>query len=379
MKKHLEAVAHVGLLVAAAAMALFTWTSDAPTSAERVVAFNPGSGGVKGLEWEDETTRTSLRVAGTGAERTALITAGRRAPAESPTSQPGPTKAPPAADAGAPADAAVQGGQDAGETQRGSSGEVAKGGPQAADPFIERTFPGNDRALELLDAFEPLRALRRFDTLGPEAAAQMGMDAPSGRLKIILASSEVSFEVGAAAFGSQNVYARREGQAEIYLLPSRIVAPLRSASAQLMERKLFTQTRDGITSARVTQEASGKSLDLLQQGRLDKTNAFWARAQRPETRDTTIDALMEKVFQLRVRQYSAVGLGPTSKDLDIILQVRMAPINSEPISLSIARVQPETSGGGAKWFARSSLTRSWASISPTLGADLNETLAEILQ
>ena len=128
--------------------------------------------------------------------------------------------------------------------------------------------------------------------------------------------------------------------------------------------------------AEVTPTSTQRKTKIVHQGRFDKANAFWAKPDAPEERDSAIDGFMEKVFQLRVRGYPKADPEPGA--MEKVLVVKLAPDRGEPISIEVGRGQA-AEGGEPQWFARSELTKSWANVSPTLGADLAEALAGILQ
>ena len=73
------------------------------------------------------------------------------------------------------------------------------------------------------------------------------------------------------------------------------------------------------------------------EGRHDKANAFWARPESPETRDTTAQGFVEKVFQLRATSYPTEEEKPAEGDLQEQFAVALELEDGDSGSLVVSR------------------------------------------
>ena len=122
----------------------------------------------------------------------------------------------------------------------------------------------------------------------------------------------------------------------------------------------------------------------MHQGRHDKANAFWARPDDLETRDTAAQGFVEKVFQLRATSYPTEDEKPAEADLEMVLTVQIERDGEAPGALAIAKsVNVEKSTDDETvwiWWARSHRTREqWVQVSRSTAGDLSEQVGALLE
>jgi len=358
---------YAALLVLGAGLAFSSWKGDEPVSKESVAIFDAGSGGLKEVAWDAERNVATLEVEGKGEHAGVWITAGRKARIvpEAPE---------------VPEVVATDDDDSAGAV------EVVEVEPATPEPVqygeaVVTSFPGSSQAVTLVERLASLTALRQFDGLNDEELAGMGLDEPEGTMTLKSASKSLTLEIGAKSYGSSDTYAREPGSTTAYLLSSKDLGSLRSASSSLRDRDLlgFEPTDAATVEIRAPNAAPVPARHL---GRHDKDNSFWA-APDSEERDAVLDGFMKALLLVKASTYLAPADMPTDADLQPVVAVAFAGDDGALGQLEVAsRLDVERSKADDpvfEYYARSHRTRGgWAKVSRTTVEEVTDALAGLL-
>ncbi|MEE2829081.1 MAG: DUF4340 domain-containing protein [Myxococcota bacterium] len=358
--KALELRIYGALLVVAAILSYLAWTDEGgETSQEDIVVFEPGKGGPVSVDWTGKRAAAHLEFTGSAEAVEVWITAGRRPRIQAPAPPPKEPK-------------------EAGTDGEAQEAEIDKTPPEPVYGEPELTsFPGNKAAKDLAKLFHPLEAVRRFDGLGEEQLADMGLDAPEGQLVVEGRNRRLNLDVGTKAYGSSDIYVREPGSQTVYLLSRKVVGPLKSASSSLRDKNLFGFEAGEVATATVQLMGMEAPIKASHQGRHDKDNSFWTRPGSAEERDAPLDALLKAVFGSKASKYILHADQPGGTDLEALFTVGFAGDNGSLGQLEIARRKDEDKSSADKvaysWYARSHRTRDqWAGLSARTGEELTE-------
>jgi hypothetical protein len=348
--KRAESWVFGGLLLVTLGLAYRTWKHEEPAAKSSVVVFDPGPNGVTALVWQDDKSIATVEVQGTGDEMETWVVAGRRP--------------------NAPKD---------GDDDDSAKEETPA--PPPGEPDLRR-FPGNDQARDLAKSFAPLRALREFDKLDDESKKEMGLDKPEGTLTVKSAAGEMTFEIAGKAYGSTDTYLRKPGSEVVWLVASKDLGPLRGADTRLMERDVFGFGADEIVSVTL-RDGTGREARGAQQGRHDKSNAFWTQPDKPEERDTVLGGLVEKVLQLRATSYPVDSEKPADGTVEVQLTASFVGESGELGKLELGRREDakrsKPDEPAWEWLVRTTRTRDgWAVVAKGTAQDAVDALSSLL-
>ncbi|GEM_PF-1590337 len=363
------------LLVLTLGVAYGTWKGEEPEEKSSVVVFEP-TGGLASLEWDGERNAATIEITGEGDDLETWVVAGRKEKVE------GPALPPPTGDDDSAAEAVAGAGDDDSADATAEEEPTPAPKPEYGEPVF-KSFPGNEQAKKLVTSLSPLSALRRFDDLDADALEQMGLNESNGTLTLEDGTGKTaSFEVGSKAYGSNDTYVRVAGGNTVYLVSSKVLGPLRGAETRLMERNIFGFEEEDATAATVSTGVA--SVSFSHQGRHDKANAFWARPDALETRDTPAQGFVEKVFQLRATAYQTEDETVAEGDLETMVTVSLEREEGDPGSVALARsVDAEKSTDDETiyvWWAKTHRTRDqWVKVSRSTASDLAEQAPGLLE
>lgn len=170
-----------------------------------------------------------------------------------------------------------------------------------------KSFRGSESADKLLDAFEPLKALRGLGTVDEAKAKDLGLAESKKGLTVTFKGQQVVFTIGSTSYGAGDVYVR-DGGGKVYLLPSRFQSDFEYAESRLMERRMHRFERQDISKVEIT--VGQKKKVLVQGKRQDTSGAFWAEEATPDKKDDTLRNWMNKVLGMAISDYVAKGEEP---------------------------------------------------------------------
>lgn len=380
----LEPWIYATLLVATLGLAWQSFKQDAPAARESITIFDPPKAvGISEVRWEkgDESVAVAVRDRDKD-ERDTWITATRR------------QAAPEAAAADhleeAAADHPEGDGHDHGAEQAAPADEATAPGGE----LVTRTFPGNERAAQLIAAFEPFTGLRRFDAPTETALEEMGFSASTEALVLTSGERQLRFTVGETAYGSDNLYLL-DGAGVAYLVASAAVRPLKQAEKSLLARDPLGVAQKEIVAIGVTGEGGGAT--LIQQGRHDRANAYFSLPDAPEERRAALDGLVEQLLGLRIKAWPADGDDPGPITPVVGAVIVGEDFKGDPRRLPAADALLASPGGlatpgvlgalqlgrgageGEPWFIRSGRTKRWVPVEDSAASDLGLQVAEAVK
>jgi hypothetical protein len=111
------------------------------------------------------------------------------------------------------------------------------------------------------------------------------------------------------------------------------------------------------------QNGGGRSMTLLQVGRHDKKNAFWALSESPEDKSASAAAVMKSVLGLSASTYPKAGAVPNDADFSVVLQIQVRSQAKAIGEITFAR-GPAFEGAEKKvHYAKTEKTRTWVPLS----------------
>jgi hypothetical protein len=363
--KPLELTIYGLLLLVAVGFAHNAWKGEEPVARTSVVLFEPGSVGITEVLWEGERNAATLEVAGEGDELAVWVTAGKK------------KRLPP------PAPEPVGDDDSAGDDDDSAPPEPATPAPPKYGEAELASFPGSKAARELVGRYGPLTALRQFDGLGDVELEEMGLLDPIATLLLRAGSKELQLEVGDKAYASSDTYVREPGSTTVYLLSSKDIGPLRSASTNLRDRDLLGFGAADAIDADI-QAKDVRPFRVIHQGRHDKDNSYWTTPEAPEDRDAVLDGFMKAALQVRASAYLGADEMPARGDLEPIVGLAFRGEDGGELGgMSLARrVDEERSKDEEivyEWFATSHRLRgTWAKVSRSTAEEVHDALGGVL-
>ncbi len=368
--KTLELTVYAVLLAVAIGLSWNAWKGEEPVAKDSVAIFDPAPVGLTEVIWDGKRNAATLEITGRGKDAVVWVTAGKKKRLPAPTGD----------------DDDSAGDDDSAEADDDDSGiieiETKPPEPQYGAPELA-SFPGSAAADKLLERYDPLEALRQFDDLTEEQLDEMGLLEPKASLLLRAGSEELKLEVGDKAYASSDTYVRAPGSRTVWLLSSKDIGPLRSASTNLRDRDLLGfEPTDAIDSD--IQPASGRQFEAVHQGTHDKDNAYWADPDDPEQRDAVLHGFMTALFGIRASKYLKADEMPTRDQLEVVVTAAFRGQDGGELgSLVLARRVDEKRSRDDdvvyEWFASSHrLRRSWAKVSRTAAEEVADALDGVL-
>lgn len=258
--------------------------------------------------------------------------------------------------------------------------EVPEGEEAAAEEAKEveydievttKAFKGNKQADEMWESFAPLHAIRALSGDADEEA--FGFSEPAGTITVARASgTPIVLTVGGETYGSKDKYVRRDGQERILLLDDAKLRPLQFAASRLTDRALIPLEAKEIRSF-VLSQPSGATRTYTQVNADDPANAFWASEQKPDEADETAGTWIDKVFRMRLRNYT-----PDADKPDMLQPVFAYTVADESGESWKVEVLEATSAEGEKeWYAQSEHTRALVQIPESLASGVVDDLESL--
>jgi hypothetical protein len=237
-------------------------------------------------------------------------------------------------------------------------------GVEGVDYEIEettRTFKGNDAADKLWAGFTPLEALRELKPSGDVDRGTFGLDEPTATVEVVRKSGPVTLSVGGQTYGTRDRYVDYDGR--IFLVADATLRPLQYGSSRLLDRQLMPLAEADIEQVQV--QLPSETVTLVQQNADDKAQAYWARAETPETADDAAGVWVGKVFRLRLTEYVA----------DDAVEGPLTPLLSYEVTGDGQTWRVELlEGGGDHTYARSTFSRSLVELTPSLASNVLDDL-----
>lgn len=228
----------------------------------------------------------------------------------------------------------------------------------------EKRFVGGEDAESYLQALTPLIARRSLGELEGDALDDVGLREPEGTLTLLCGDESHAFDVGGRAYGSGDRSIRREGDREVWLVPSTLVRALATAEVRLMQQRLHRF--DFVDASRATIETPDARWVLEHRNRRAH-DAAWIDSARPETRRRDLDRVMRALSQLSVREYL---------DGDPELGDRLVRVELSDGDV-LGWIEVHRGPDALTWFARSEESEGWVTLIPSSGSGLARALERI--
>jgi hypothetical protein len=164
--------------------------------------------------------------------------------------------------------------------------------PPSAPP---RDVRGNADALKLADRFAPLVSPRAFGTMDASKLKELGLDAPTRHLEVVVRGDTRKYDVG-IALNAQNgeAFLRDARDGRIYLMPRQLLSELTNGK-RLVDPRLHTfETKE---FDKITLTMNGKRREYVHLGRDNFQNDGYASAKTPDKRDVMAKNWADSVWR----------------------------------------------------------------------------------
>jgi hypothetical protein len=150
-------------------------------------------------------------------------------------------------------------------------------------PAPPRDVRGNADALKLADRFAPLVSPRAFGALEGAKLKELGLDAPTRRLEVVVRGDTRKYDVG-IALNAQNgeAFLRDARDGRIYLMPRQLLSELANSKRLVDPRLHLFESRDFDTIALTL---GGKRREWIHLGRENFTTDAYASPKTPDKHD----------------------------------------------------------------------------------------------
>jgi hypothetical protein len=233
----------------------------------------------------------------------------------------------------------------------------------------KRSFVGNEKSDDLKKKFAPFVALRSLGKGLTESELEFAkLDEPERKLVVTIQGKRRELDVGGRTTGARDHYVRSKGDAEVYLVASKVLGDLEFPEGKFMQRKLRSAENKEVDKLLLA--AGDNSLTAFQKNRLSPKDAFWTR-EGSEDKDDTLKNFIDKLEKLTAIEYPA----DAQKMFDTgetILEVSW--FDEDGKELGRAKLTRNGEGKKADYFAQSTATRIPAKVSRFTAEQLETSL-----
>ena len=161
-------------------------------------------------------------------------------------------------------------------------------------------FPPNGRVAEVVKGLAPLRGTRSLGKVDAASLKALGLDEPKAHLTLRYGQRAVVLAVGGSAFGSGDLYVRRD-DGEVFLLPAARITALRYGATTLLDKNLLDIDRSKIERATISTERRAR--EVIYSYAEDRTKAFFADPAEPEAKLKATSTWLSKLMELHVESF----------------------------------------------------------------------------
>jgi hypothetical protein len=254
--------------------------------------------------------------------------------------------------------------------------------PPAAPSTPPRDVRGNADALKLADRFAPLVSPRAFGTIEGPKLKELGLDAPTRHLEVVVRGDTRRYDVG-TALNAQNgeAFLRDARDGRIYLMPRQLLSELTNGK-RLVDPRLHTfETKE---FDHVTFTMNGKRKEYVHLGRENFQTDAYAQAKTPDKHDQQAKNWLDSVWRTFPMEVLGKGEDPKGGAPKIAFRVDYSE-KGKPVGwIEIARGQlptdPSMPGSEVNdtIFARSEHSVGWSRLhsGDMLISDAEKVIAE---
>jgi hypothetical protein len=206
-----------------------------------------------------------------------------------------------------------------------------------APPAPPRDVRGNADALKLADRFAPLVSPRAFGVLTGPKLKELGLDAPTRHLEVVVRGDTRKYDVG-IALNAQNgeAFLRDARDARIYLMPRQLLSELANGK-RLVDPRLHTF--DSREFDRVTLTMNGKRREYVHLGRENFQTDGYAAAKAPDKRDDMAKNWLDSLWRTFPSEVLGKGEEPKGGPPKIAFRVEYTE-KGKPVGwIEIARAE----------------------------------------
>ncbi|MCP4502668.1 MAG: hypothetical protein GY822_22205 [Deltaproteobacteria bacterium] len=130
---------------------------------------------------------------------------------------------------------------DAGQSE--SAVDAGKGADGNARPekveLQTKRFPSSKTVNRSLKKMLPLNVVRSLGNVSDDKLEQMNLKKAERTLRLVVDGREISFNIGAAAYGGRHRYLQKQGDSKVLLVDNGAIRGLEGPHLRLMERRIF--------------------------------------------------------------------------------------------------------------------------------------------
>jgi len=188
-------------------------------------------------------------------------------------------------------------------------------GKEASVSPAAQAYPGSAATTTLFTKMLPLQSPRLFGKLKSAEVKPMGLESPTTRLELTVGSEAQVIDVGDAAYGTGDFYART-ASGEVFVLPAAEVRELRFGANALQDRALVGFERNAV--AHLAVHAGMQTRDLLQRQSDDGKKTLLSDPAEPDVALDQASAWVDRLLKLR-----AMDLADTLPTSEPVLTVEL--------------------------------------------------------
>jgi hypothetical protein len=248
--------------------------------------------------------------------------------------------------------------------------QPAKQGDPMPPPVPPATPPrdvrGNADALKLLDRFSPLVSPRAFGVIEGAKLKELGLDAPTRHLEIVVRGDTRKYDVGIALHAQNGeAFLRDARDKRVYLMPRQMLGELSNGKRYVDPRLHVFDTK---AFDRIAVQMGAKRKEYVHLGRENFATDGYAPAKTPDKRDQTAKNWSDMLW--RTFPMEVLGKGEEPKGtLKILLRVDYTE-KGRPVGwIEIARLDGAAASGTTpsgdvadNIYARSEHSVGWSKL-----------------
>jgi len=231
-------------------------------------------------------------------------------------------------------------------------------------------FKASDKAEQLLKDLSPMLALRRLEVTDPEKLEEIGLTIPGATLQITRGGQTQMLDIGGEAYGSRNIYVRRQSDGHVYLVERELLQGLKYARSRLADHSLVGLARKDIARAVIT--ADDETLMITQRFADDAKRAVWVLAEDEDRAPDQLTTWMGQALKLKGMRYADPAQPPA--DLQPRLTVQFFDAKGAWETLVLLQV-----GQGGDWYARSEHTRGLVKVVRSAAKSLADDVESVIE
>jgi hypothetical protein len=237
-----------------------------------------------------------------------------------------------------------------------------KPGEKPEAPTPPRDVRGNADALRLADKFAPLVSPRAFGVIEGGKLKELGLDAPTRHLEVVVRGDTRKYDVG-VALNAQNgeAFMRDARDGRVYLLPRQMLTEL-SNGKRFVDPRLHTF--DSKEFDRIAVQAGGKRKEFVHLGRENFATDAYALAKTPDKHDQQVKNWADMLWRTFPMEVLGKGEEPKSGTLKVGLRVDYTE-KGQPVGwIEVARLEggASSSEGADNIYARTEHSVGWSRL-----------------